>query len=102
MARHLEPVAGELAILGLADTRLPAAQREEAGYELWRLGQVGAWQPGQMEIRPIEPPDLVADDTFWQVHYFTINNSAPAPAEIALQRPHLPAPRPPPLDSRGP
>ena len=54
--RHLEPVSGELAILGIVDPTLSEEEREEAGQVLWQLG--AHWEPGQLEIQAVRPPDL--------------------------------------------
>ena len=57
--RHLEPVSGELAILGIADKTLSEAEREEAGKVLWQLRD--DWQPGQTQIQPMQPPNSIVN-----------------------------------------
>ena len=64
VSRHLEPLAGEMAILCLADEDLPALEREEVGQELWRLGSNSeTWKPGHMKIEPVMPPPIMEDET---------------------------------------
>ena len=55
--RHLEPVSGELAILGIVDPTLSEEEREEAGQVLWQLGE--NWEPGQLVIQAVRPPDIL-------------------------------------------
>ena len=55
--RHLEPVSGELANLGIFDPSLSEEEREEAGQVLWQLG--AHWEPGQLKIQAVCPPDLL-------------------------------------------
>ena len=55
--RHLEPVSGELAILGIADTTLSEEERQEAGQVLFQLG--ANWEPGHLQIQPVQPSDIV-------------------------------------------
>ena len=57
--RHLEPVSGELAILGIADMTLSDGEREEAGKMLHQLGDV--WEPGHLQIQQIEPPTNIVN-----------------------------------------
>ena len=57
--RHLEPVTGELAILGIADKTLSEGEREEAGKVLYQLGEV--WETGQMLIQLSDPPANVVN-----------------------------------------
>ena len=61
VAQHLEPVSGELVLLGITDTLLTD---EEMGQKLFRLQSI--WDPGQMVIKPVVVPDLVNVETFWQ------------------------------------
>ena len=64
VGRHLEPLSGEMAIFSLADDDLPAAEREEVGRTLWLLGSdPEIWQPGQMEIRAVEVPPIISDQS---------------------------------------
>ena len=65
VGRHLEPVSGELVILGIADTSLSDLEREEMGKKLWSLRDT--WVPGQMGIQPAGVPDLVNDERYWEV-----------------------------------
>ena len=65
VGRHLEPVSGELVILGIADTSLTDLEREQMGKKLWSLRDT--WVPGQMGIQPAGVPDLVNDERYWEV-----------------------------------
>ena len=66
VSRHLEPVSGELVILGIGDTSLTDIERENMGKKLWSLRDT--WVPGQMGIQPAAVPDLVNDESFWEVN----------------------------------
>ena len=63
--RHLEPVSGELAILGIVDLTLSEEERQEAGQVLWHLGE--NWEPGHLEIQAVQPPAIVLQ---YQVTFF--------------------------------
>ena len=84
MSRHLEPVSGELSILGIADKTLPDDEREEVGKKLLRLSQIpGSWDPGNMEILPVKAPNIVKEEIYWQ------NNDLPALATFTNRRSFL-------------
>ena len=71
MSRHLEPVSGELAILGIADKTLSDEEREEVGKKLLRLSQIpGCWEPGNMEILPVKVPNITKEERYWQDDQF--------------------------------
>ena len=70
VGRHLEPVSGELVLLGIADTTVPEEEREQMGQKLFRLQHT--WQPGQMAIAPVKVPDLVNSEHYW------VDNNMPA------------------------
>ena len=63
----MEPVSGELSILGIADKTLSDMEREEMGKKLLRLSQIpGCWEPGKMEILPVNIPNIVKEERYWQ------------------------------------
>ena len=67
VSRHLEPVSGELSILGIADKNLPDIEREDVGKKLLRLSQIpGSWEPGNMQILPVKVPNIVKEERYWQ------------------------------------
>ena len=84
VSRHLEPVSGELSILGIADKTLPDDEREEVGKKLLRLSQIpGSWDPGNMEILPVKAPNIVKEERYWQ------NNDLPTLATFTNRRSFL-------------
>ena len=67
-----------MAVLCLADEDLSAAEREEVGRELWRLGSDPEnWQPGQMKIEFVEVPSIIGDESITLVRALMIIVTVP-------------------------